>query len=224
MSNPEQCSQLVNSKPEMNSTSPELHNSLDIQLIDINNAFLNGDLNEQPQGFVSPNSPSHACCLTKALYGLKQAPRTWFHKLKTALMDWRLKSSSSDVSLFLKRFGDLLLLVYVDDILLTDSSPTPTLVSKDLVFGSGLAVSKAFAPIRQDIEVQNSVVVHSSVDPGLVEETSPISRPVGLSIQVTFAPPTVTMVTYSRKGSVKGNEFYSTIPRLEVNLTSNGGR
>ncbi|KAK3182851.1 hypothetical protein Dsin_030137 [Dipteronia sinensis] len=53
-------------------------------------------------------------------------------------------------------------------------------------------------------QVQDSVVAHSSVDPEPVEETSHISRPVGPSVHVTSAPPTVTMVTYSRKDSVKG--------------------
>ena len=65
--------------------------SLDIQQIDINNAFLNGDLQEtifmsQPEGFLSSQHPTHVCKLNKALYGLKQAPRAWFDKLKVALL------------------------------------------------------------------------------------------------------------------------------------------
>ena len=56
----------------------------DIQQIDINNAFLNGDLHEdvfmsQPDGFVDQAKPTYVCKLHKALYGLKQAPE---HGLK----------------------------------------------------------------------------------------------------------------------------------------------
>ena len=88
----------------------------DIQQVDINNAFLNGDLTEevymsQPEGFVDMNCPSHVCRLRKSLYGLKQAPRTWYTKLRLALQSWGFVRAVSDASLFVKHTSQLLVLV-----------------------------------------------------------------------------------------------------------------
>ena len=80
----------------------------DIQQIDINNAFLNGDLKEevfmtQPEGFSDSAKPHHVCRFRKALYGLKQAPRAWFEKLRGAILSWGFYNSVSDTSLFYSR-------------------------------------------------------------------------------------------------------------------------
>jgi Reverse transcriptase (RNA-dependent DNA polymerase) len=102
-----------------------------INQLDVSNAFLNGDLKEtvymhQPQGFGDPQHPDHVCLLKKSLYGLKQAPRAWFEKLCNTLLLMGFQSSNYDPSLFLSRNnGQLtLILVYVDDILVTGSDPT----------------------------------------------------------------------------------------------------
>lgn len=101
----------------------------DIQQVDINNAFLNGDLTEdvymaQPEGFIDSQFPSYVCKLRKSLYGLKQAPRAWYTKLCQALQGWGFIQSVFDASLFIKGTTKavLLLLVYVDDILVIGSN------------------------------------------------------------------------------------------------------
>ena len=95
--------------------------------MDVKNAFLNGDLSEEvymqpPPGY--PHQAGQVCRLRKALYGLKQAPRAWFYKLKHALFEWGFSNSTFDISLFhCRKDGKLLmLLVYVDDILVTENS------------------------------------------------------------------------------------------------------
>jgi hypothetical protein len=96
--------------------------------LDISNAFLHGKLQKdvymtQPQGFVHPEFPGHMCKLHKAIYGLKQAPRAWFNRLFDSLLKFRFIQSLVDSSLFLYHQGTthLFILIYVDDILVTET-------------------------------------------------------------------------------------------------------
>lgn len=96
--------------------------------IDINSAFLNGQLHEtvymaQPEGFVDSAHPTHVCKLNKALYGLKQAPRRWFDRLRNTLLSWGFTHSKADTSFFFLHKFDMVLvsLIYVDDIIVTSN-------------------------------------------------------------------------------------------------------
>ncbi|KAJ9563458.1 hypothetical protein OSB04_008618 [Centaurea solstitialis] len=102
-----------------------------IHQLDVKNAFLHGDLTEtvymrQPPGYVNSSFPDHVCLLRKALYGLKQAPRAWYHRFAVYLSSLGFLSSKTDTSLFTYHRGSdtIYLLLYVDDIILTASSPT----------------------------------------------------------------------------------------------------
>jgi hypothetical protein len=100
-----------------------------IHQLDIHNAFLNGILNEevymkQPSGFVDSVLPSHLCRFHKSLYGLKHATQAWYTRLNDFLLFISFRASKVDTSLFMFYVGaDICyLLVYVDDILLTNSN------------------------------------------------------------------------------------------------------
>src|ERR1051325_5690794 len=102
----------------------------EVQQIDINNAFLNGALEEevymmQPLGFENANK-SLVCKLNRALYGLNQAPRSWYDKLHKTLFQFGFTASRCGHSLFLYNHQGITLyvLVYVDDILITSTSST----------------------------------------------------------------------------------------------------
>lgn len=63
--------------------------------------------------------------MQKSLYGLKQAPRAWFEKLQSALLSMGFKASKFDHSLFMLQQPILVIvLVYVDDIIVTGPSST----------------------------------------------------------------------------------------------------
>jgi hypothetical protein len=92
--------------------------------MDVKNAFLNGDLTEEvymqaPPGYLV--CPDKVCLLRRALYGLKQAPRAWFAKFSSIVHQFGFSSSSHDTALFicLSDKGMILLLLYVDDMIIT---------------------------------------------------------------------------------------------------------
>ncbi|KAL8090596.1 hypothetical protein AgCh_039879 [Apium graveolens] len=98
-----------------------------IYQLDVNNAFLHGDLVEEvymtvPEGI--PNPQGLVCRLRKSLYGLRQASRQWAAKLTFELINQGFVQSKSDYSLFIYKNGEeiTILAVYVDDIIITGSN------------------------------------------------------------------------------------------------------
>lgn len=120
--------------------------------MDVTNAFLHGDLHEcvymkMPKGYThfgsrielnteakKPSSTT-VCKLKKSLYGLKQAPRQWFSKLSLTLVEFGYNQSKADYSLFTKTRHDniTLILVYVDDLLISGNSLEEIQKLKDML-------------------------------------------------------------------------------------------
>lgn len=83
-----------------------VQNHWPLHQLDVNNAFLQGHLDEdvymsQPPGFEHPDFQNHVCKLRKAIYGLKQASRVWYTELQTFLLSTGFTRSQSDASLFI---------------------------------------------------------------------------------------------------------------------------
>ncbi|KAJ0028636.1 hypothetical protein Pint_36096 [Pistacia integerrima] len=124
-----------------------------IRQLDVKNAFLHGQISEdlymrQPPRMVDLEHPTYVCKLQKALYGLKQAPRAWFDRFSAFLLKFGFFCSLADPSLFVfhSEFGSLILLLYVDDILLTGS--TPELVKRFITLLSSEFAMKDLGPIH----------------------------------------------------------------------------
>ena len=76
---------------------------------------------EQPPGFVAQGERGKVCRLHKSLYGLKHSPRAWFGRFNDVVMQYGMLKCKSDHSVFYKKTdaGIILLVVYVDDIIIT---------------------------------------------------------------------------------------------------------
>ena len=97
--------------------------------MDISSAYLNGELDaevymKQPEGFIVKGKEHYICRLRKALYGLKQGSRQWYKKLdETLRAKLHFTRTYADAGIYVLRSKggglEVILIVYVDDILLT---------------------------------------------------------------------------------------------------------
>jgi hypothetical protein len=102
---------------------------LELESIDISNAYLNGELHDvnvymqQPDGF-SERDSTWVARLLKGLYGLKQGSREWFHRLEEVLVELAFARIRSDSLVFIWEKDGVKVIVpmFVDDITLAFKS------------------------------------------------------------------------------------------------------
>lgn len=106
--------------------------------MDVKNAFLQGDLEEEvymvpPQGHCE--DASLVCKLRKAIYGLKQSPRAWYHRLSNCLLEKEFTRSEADHTLFTKqgKKGMIATLIYVDDLIITGNDAEGVAHTKEML-------------------------------------------------------------------------------------------
>ena len=107
--------------------------------MDVKNAFMNGELLEEvymhpPLGYTCQENK--VCRLRKALYGLKQAPRAWFAKFHSIISQLGFSSSPHDSALFTRKTenGTVVLLLHVDDMIITDNDSIGIVKLKQFLF------------------------------------------------------------------------------------------
>ncbi|KAM2774891.1 hypothetical protein COP1_019727 [Malus domestica] len=101
------------------------HFDLLLHQMDVKNAFLNGNLEEeiymkQLEGFIQEGRENLVCKINKSIFGLKQASRQWYLKFDEVVSSHGFEESPSDECVYIKRNGNyfVFLILYVDDILL----------------------------------------------------------------------------------------------------------
>ncbi|KAL9257579.1 Retrovirus-related Pol polyprotein from transposon TNT 1-94-like protein [Drosera capensis] len=100
---------------------------LELEQLDVKTAFLHGALEEeiymvQLEGFEVNGKEHKVCKLKKSLYGLKEATRQWYKKFDPFMTSHGYPRFKTDPCVYFKRFTNgkfLILLLYVDDILVT---------------------------------------------------------------------------------------------------------
>ncbi|KAL2249557.1 UNVERIFIED_CONTAM: Retrovirus-related Pol polyprotein from transposon RE2 [Sesamum indicum] len=185
-----------------------------IHHFDVNNAFLHGSLQEDiymepPEGFEV--EPGYVCKLKKALYGLKQASREWNKKFTENMQGLGFKQSCHDYCLFTKNVkdGQVLLLVYVDDILV--SAPSLDYINEvqhcmnNLFTIKNLGIAKYFLGIELAqapeglLATQNKYTADIIQDMGLTHATSKNTPlPTGIKLSSNDSEPLPEPSRYRR--------------------------
>jgi len=103
----------------------------EVHHLDVKSAFLHGELQEevyvqQPEGYAVKGKEHCVLRLSKALYGLKQAPRAWNMRLDRSLKKLGFTRCISEQAVYIRGTGktNLILGVYVDDLIVTGEEPS----------------------------------------------------------------------------------------------------
>jgi hypothetical protein len=149
--------------------------------MDVVTAFLNPTIDGEvfmalPEGFewlqpdLAQTSQNTVCHLRKALYGLKQAPRLWFKNINAYLQSIDFTPSTADQNVYVSQSRNAILLLFVDDILITSGSHTQIIEIKKLLQNrykmSDLGIAKQFLGIDIDqspghIRISQKYFIHS---------------------------------------------------------------
>ena len=91
---------------------------------------------EIPSGFETKANVNKVCKLRRSLYGLKQSPRAWFDRFTKVVKKYGYSQGQSDHTLFTKFSMDgkiAILIVYVDDIIVTGDFAEEIIRLKDIL-------------------------------------------------------------------------------------------
>jgi len=118
-------------------------NDWELEGMDVKTAFLHSHLEEKvfidiPEGLhteiANTTSAGRTVCeLRKSIYGLTQSPRTWYGRINQFIIDHGFERSEHDHNVYIHQVFNLILLLYVDDLVLTSPSLTDITWIQDLL-------------------------------------------------------------------------------------------
>ncbi|RVW94271.1 Retrovirus-related Pol polyprotein from transposon TNT 1-94 [Vitis vinifera] len=197
--------------------------------LDVNNAFLHGDLHEEiymsPPPGLRRQGENLVCHLHKSLYGLKQASRQWFAKFSTAIQAAGFVQSKADYSLFTCRKGKSFtaLLIYVDDILITGNDVNAIVALKqflhshfrikdlgDLKYFLGIEVSRS----KKGISISQRKYTLEILKDGGFLGAKPVNFPMEQNIKLSDSGELLKDPSQYRR--LVGRLIYLTITRPDI--------
>lgn len=213
-----------------------VHKDWEIKQLDVNNAFLQGELQEevymtQPPGFIDQDHPSHVCRLRKAIYGLKQAPRAWYMALKQYLTSTGFINSRADASLFRRNVASTFtyVLIYVDDIIVTgnDSSTISRVLQSladrfsikdpvDLHYFLGIEAIRT----QQDLHLNQRKCIVDLLTRTKMLDAKPVSTPLPITPKLTLRSGTL-LANPQEYRSVVGSLQYLAFTRPDISFAVN---
>ncbi|XP_075670230.1 uncharacterized protein LOC142640000 [Castanea sativa] len=210
--------------------------------LDIDNAFLHGDLDEEvymtlPPGFhskgesisaslVAPSAAPKVCKLIKSLYGLRQASRQWYTKLSATIKELGFVQSQADHSLFVHSKGSSFtaLLVYVDDMVITGNDHACVVSLKSVLdqkFGiKDLGSLKYFLGLeiarnKTEISLSQRKYVLEVLEEAGMTGCKPIHTPMEQKLKLSKGSG-VLLSNSSQYRRLIGKLMYLTLSRLDI--------
>jgi hypothetical protein len=159
---------------------------------------------ELPEGYTIPSSSGGrqklVCRLRKCLYGLKQAPREWYKDIDAYLSSLGLTRSKEDYNLYISQQANIILLLFVDDILLF--SPNLEAIRRMKSYLSLKYKMSDLGPVQQFLGIQvmrnrQARTIHIHQTPYIesvlrrfqMDSCNGVSTPMDPSIQLEAALP-----------------------------------
>ncbi|KAM0978921.1 hypothetical protein TB1_014070 [Malus domestica] len=198
--------------------------------MDVKNAFLNGELEEEvymklPPGHPQSSDPELVYKLHKSIYGLKLSPRAWYSKLTSVFEEVGFKRSNADSSLFVRicPSGTLVVLIYVDDLIVTGDNASEIVLLKN-TFKQKFSIKdlrtlKYFSGIEMATSKKGMFLNQRKYILDLLQEADmldckPASTPLDCKHKTTMDGETLIDISYHQR--LVGRLIYLTITRSDI--------